>query len=405
MDQRETTHRMAIADEAPRGAAPGDSSLVYLAAAVLRRWKMILALTAGAVVVAFGLSFLRRDVYTATTVLLMQQETDVRLEGLVARLPAGLGAAAGGTAGGSNARLVNAILGSRTLGDTLERRIGRVRKREVQGDLERGQSLMVLVSDPDPERAARVANAYPEVVNELVGHITGESTRRKQELLSAAVAEARRRLEETEARTVAFERQGAPEIREQMRASLEAAVELQRQINIKEIQLSQLRRTATPENPELRRLTAEVGALRDQLRRMTAGTGDASVLPALGASPELRATAVGLLREYTEAEAVYTSLAASLAQTQIAANNRLPVLTVLDPALVPTRPAGRGSVFLAVIAGVLGLTVGVVAVMVSEYLRAARRNARNGPLFSAWSEIRDAEPARGGRRSETPVGD
>jgi uncharacterized protein involved in exopolysaccharide biosynthesis len=366
---------------------------------MLRHRKTILITAACTVIVAFGLSFLQSDVYTTHTVLLMQQDEGSRVDGLAARV-SGL---AGG--GGSSARLVTAVLSSRSLADTLARRVGRAAKREVQPDLERGNTLTIHVTDPDPVRAARVANAYAEVVNRFVAQISHKSTERKQQFLATQVALARERLERAEQRTVAFQRgQDAPEIQEQARLSLTAAVELQRDISNKEIQISQLRRTATANNPELRRLIAEVGLRREQLRRLTAGGGSGSVLPALRQSSELKLTSARLLREYTEAEEIYSSLAASLAQAQITASNHLPVLTVLDPALVPTVPKARNRALLLILAAILGLAAGAAFALGSEYLR-ARRDPKGTAAAAEWDGNGNGSSSAAGGRAGILAGD
>jgi tyrosine-protein kinase Etk/Wzc len=387
---------MTSTDAPPNGTGPGDPPLVRFGATVLRRWKTVLAMCLGAMTVALAFTFFRTEVYTTSTTLLMQQEGDSRVDALAARLPSGFAGMAGGGGGRSQTRLITAILSSRTLADSMRERVGTAKKREVFADLDRANTVVITISDSDPAQAARMANAYAEAINGISARITTESTQRRQEFLAAQVALARQRLEEAEARAVEYQAASdAPEIQEQLRLSLSAAADLQREITAREVELSQLQRTAMPGHPELSRLTGEVAALREQLRRITAGRGSGSFLPGLRQTPELKAATARLLREYGEAEAIYTSLAASLAQAQIDVSNQLPVLTVLDPAPVPTSPAGLGRLALVLLAGVLGLLAGMALVLATEALWRARRDPRNASLFAEWEGIRgDGERGR-----------
>lgn len=387
-------------------ASGGDEiSFLQVGAIMLRHWKTILGVTVGATLAALAFSFLKPDVYTSHTVLLMQQEGDARMQGLAAQFPFNL---PGVGAGSGKSSLVSAVLKSRSLTDSLNARVGSPQKVEVEQDVQGPGTIRISVTDPDPAKAARVASTYAEMVNGMVADLNTQTALRKQALLRRQLDFARTRLDRAEQRMVEFQQQDAPEIQDQARMTLTAAVELQRQIREAEIQISQLRRTATPDNPELRRLVAEVGARREQLRQITSDSGNDGVLPGLRESPELKAASLRLMREFTEAEALYNSLSASLAQSQITITDDLPLLTILDPALVPSAPSGPNRTLAMVLGGILGLVAGLGIAFGREYGVVARRDPRNAAFFAEWDGIKSgfsrAVPGRRAQRPRLPVG-
>src|SRR5690606_21451061 len=162
-----------------------------------------------------------------------------------------------------------------------------------------------------------------------------------QRLLLAQLDAAGEQLTASEQRLLGFQEQrDLPEAESQARLTIEVAARLREAIIAKEMEVVQLRRTATPDNPALRSALAELSSLRQQFADLSAGRGtDGDILIPLKASPELRIEATRLLRDYKKDEQIYIALTAALADAQIDAQNSLPVVGVLDAAGVPTIPA------------------------------------------------------------------
>ncbi len=373
--------------EAPR--------VLDLLAVLLRRWKTVAATVLLAVAATLVLSLFRTPVYSARSVLVLRADESPGVDGLSSRLPSS-GVFAGLAPSNANARLISAILKSRTLEDSVERRAGKAREVEIQDNLSDQRSITIRVMDPDPRRAARIANAFPGFINATAARITTEASQRREAFLDRQLATARRRLEQAEEGVASFQRgQNAPQIDEQARLTMQAAFELQTKIAEQEVAVARLRRTSTPDNPELRAAEAQLGALREQQRRLTSGEAAGRLAIPLRSAPALRVGATRVLRELTESEQVYGSLAGALAQTRIAANNTLPVVAVLDPAVVPDRPSGLPLAVLLAAAAVLGVVLGAALALGGEYLRGARTDRRNASFFDAWDELR-------GRRARSP---
>jgi tyrosine-protein kinase Etk/Wzc len=381
--------------------AEESSMLVYYTARLLRHWKEILGAAVVAVAVALGLLLLKPETYTARIMLFQNRSEVTPAQALMGRLPASLLGGAGRSVD-DGGRIVDLVLQSRALRDSLAQRAGVPRDAQIEARPD--GTILVEVLDRDPARAARIANAYPGAINSLVADITLQTAARRQALLESQLTQARAKLEQVELRALEFERsQGAAQLKEQTEASVAAAVQLQKEIGEQEIHVSQLRRTATPDNPALRTAVAELEARRQQLQRLRSGSGGWSILPALQESPELKLAAARILRDLAEAEAIYASLSASLTSSHIDAHTRMPVVEVLDAAIVPTEPTPTKTGLLLLLAAALGLVLASGAVVVQDLVERARGKQEYAELFAAWSgvrqDLRRALPRRRGRRA------
>ena len=396
--------------EKPAGPAR-EFRVLDLAAVVLRRWRVV-ALVALAVTLAGAASALLLPKYfVSSTRLVPFSAAQSRTQLSLGQLPGGMASLFGGAAAGGS-QLVAAVLDSRTLSDSVLARVARgdpartARVAEILGEgvrVARGAdgSVLVQVRARDPRLAAEIANAYPPLVNALLARLNAEGATKKGSFLEAQVATAREKLLRSEERLMNFQRErGAPNVEEQASRTLGAAADLQRAIYDQELEVARLRRTATPDNPRLRQALDELAARRGQLRRLTAGGGGASVFVPVGEGAELKLASARLLRDLARDEQVYQSLTAALAEAQIDANNNLPVLSVLDPAL-PGGPVRSLKRTLA-LAAALGLLLGLVVAFAVEGVARLRDNPANAEFLAAWDRFRSELWPFGRRAARRP---
>jgi tyrosine-protein kinase Etk/Wzc len=379
---------------ASRGAGtPAPSSLLAypfdaLRIAVRRDRRVIVISTIVALVAALGISFIRAPMYETWALLFLTGQSESRIPAGAAQLALLTGSAPSGST-----KLVNTILRSRSLADSVEKHAGRAADAQLTPNQD--GSIQIRVRDHDPRQAAAVANAYLPLLNAMVARVGMASAAQKEQVLERQIATARSDLEGAEANLLAFQRgRATPDVGQQQQGNrtLDLAVQLQQRVREKEIQVMQLRRTATPDNPQLRAAESELSAWQSQLRELTGGGG---VLTPLRETPELRVTATRLMREYTKNEQVYVTLSGSLAQTRLELQNSLPVVSVIDPAPVPTSPIGPSRPVLALAAALLGAVLGMVIIVTAELLRHAERGREghvalsraDAPLRSAAQDI------------------
>jgi uncharacterized protein involved in exopolysaccharide biosynthesis len=374
-------------------------------AALFRHWRTIVGVTVLTALVASAVTSFLPKSYRARIVLYPAEGKQSSAQAMLGQNPLAMMALGG--ASNPNRQLIGLVLNSRSIQDTIKRRVGAPKRSKVDNGRPDG-SIVIDVFDRDPEKAARIANLYPELANASISRIGLDASERRRQVLDLQLAAARARMNQAEARLTRFlrDQQGGPELAAQASATLQAATELQREIGALEIRVAGLRRTATAENPELRAAEADLGARRAQLRRLTT-SGAGPALPSLNRSSELKVAAVREMREAEEAQQVYTTLRAQLLGAEMDVSKDLPAVSVLDPALVPKVPESISWPLVAVLSVLMGLGLGCGIVLLRAYLRSAREVADHREVFSAYdqfkTEVAGTVPIRWISRGGTPT--
>ena len=369
--------------------------LLDFAAVAVRQWRLIAATVVVLVVVTLVGLLLRPREFSARTVLLPSDPKSGS-----SSLGSGLPAALAGAAGNQDQRVAVVILRSESVVDSMVTLLdeGGWTPSSVRRALARGTevspgdagSITIVVSAPDPRLAAAVASHLPVAVNSIIANLGAQASARRQAFLQNQILRMEQELTAAEHRLVQFqESQEAPRIDEQARRTLDVATQLQLEIMDQEARIAALQRTTTPENPELQAAIATLNDRRRQLRQLTQGTaGPNEVLVPLQQSYELQLRASRIQKEYERFQQVHASLVSNLIDSQVAAGNDLPVLSVLDAAELPSAPRPLPLTLATVVAVVLGLLVGYVAAWGRELAGMARRNPENREFFAAWDGFR-----------------
>jgi uncharacterized protein involved in exopolysaccharide biosynthesis len=393
----EMTHQMA--QQPLQVAATEEINVLGTATVLIRERRLILAIIATFVVLAIGIVLLGPKSYTARTVLIQSQaRQSSAAQALLGQLPTGLMGLGDSQSGEQQVR---AVLASQSLADSV---VSRLRPdssevAEVRSVLASGTkirqtdegALAIEVTAEDPARAAQIANTMPQIANSIMSRLSADAALHKQVFLEQQLAQARSRLHESEEDLVRFqESHSAPAVQEQSTRTIEAAANLEQQILEQEVKVAQLKRSATPDNPELQQAAATLALWREQLRALRAGqgAGNEGIFLPLQRSPELKTSAERLLRGVTEDQQIYASLAQALAQTQIDAQSNLPVLMVLDSAQVPSSPHGVAMPIAVGVALLLGMIFGVVAAFLRTFIRVARLDPDNREFFESLDQMR-----------------
>lgn len=384
------------------GADRDEIGVSRLMATILRQWRIVAGATLVALVIGLAYEVLRPKRYAAVTVLVPAQSAQSDFS-MFANQLGDLPFPIPMRQNRDNERILSAIARSRLLADSMVRRITNGREdrgveRDVRIALAKHStfrknpdgSLVVQVSDRLPRRAAEIANHFPSLLNNLVTQMGVQVTHRKQENLREQLNQALAQLEVSESRLVEFRRTGAaPIIEAQAQQTLEAAGQVQRAIMEHELKIAQMRRSMTPENPELTAAVGELGTLRKQLRRLTeerAASGD--VFVPMRSAPGITAGQLRLEREFARDEQIYIALSASMAQTQIDMIDNLPVVSVLDSAEVPSTPTGISLLTLLILAACLGMFVGLGLAFWAEFWTRARSDPESRVLVEAWTDLK-----------------
>jgi uncharacterized protein involved in exopolysaccharide biosynthesis len=275
----------------------------------------------------------------------------------------GLGAVAGDLLGAkSSGALFIGVLSSRTVEDRLIERFqlkkvysvkleedARKKLGENTGLSEDRKSgiIDITVTDRDPNRAAAIAQAYVEELNQLVAELSTSSAHRERVFLEERLSAVKRDLDDASQKFSQFaSKNTAIDIKEQGRAMVEAAATLQGQMIAAESELKGLEQIYTPNNVRVRAVQARILELQNQLQKLGGkGAGEPSqprissdfLYPSIRELPILGVTWADLYRRTRIQETVYETLTQQYELAKVQEAKETPSVKVLDAARVPER--------------------------------------------------------------------
>ncbi len=140
-------------------------------------------------------------------------------------------------------------------------------KTEILADKE-GQ-ISINVSDRDPDRAARIAEAYVEQLHALYQTFARSEASQRRTFYENQVAVERNEMSLAEASLrQAQEQTGLIHPDAQTQAIIDSVARTRAQIAVAEATLQTMRLYATPNNPDLQRAEAELAGIREQLAKV-----------------------------------------------------------------------------------------------------------------------------------------
>lgn len=337
-------------------------------------------------------AFLLPKQFQSTTLLMPpdgQSTTGMAmLSALTAKGGSGLGALAGDFLGvqGSGDLFIG-ILRSRTLQDRLVQRfdLKRVYGTALDEDARKqlnesswiGQDrksgiLTIAVTDQDPKRAAAIAQAYVEELDQRVAEVSTSAARRERIFLEQRLQVVKQELDQASRDFSQFSsKNGAIDIKEQGRAMLDAAANLMGQLIAAESELKGLEEIYSANNVRVRTVQARIAELRSQLERMGGDKGlstddqgsAASSYPSLRELPLLGVTYADLYRRTKIEEAVYETLVQQYELAKVQEAKETPSVKVLDVARIPERKSSPHRLQIMLLFAVLSFMVGAVWVL------------------------------------------
>lgn len=393
----------------PRQAEQFDDdeiSLVELATTLGEEKKLVFGLPFVVGIVAIVVSLFLTPIFTAKTTLLPPQNSGGGGAAAALASLGGLAGLAGISAGGTTADTVIAMLQSRSAKDQIIDQFNLVEyyEAELRGDVygtldnavrvtsdKKSGLIAVEVDDKDPELAAKMANAYYEVLKNLMTRVAVTEAQQRRQFFEDQFAKAKEELSNAEVKLKETqERTGLVELKSQAEVTIEAVARLRAEIAQREVQLSAMRTFATPENSDYRRVVAELNGLRAELKKLDkGGTGGELGLVSAGNLPEQGLEYVRALREVKYQEAVFEIMAKQFELAKVDEAKDGGNVQQLDVATVPERKSKPKRALIVVLSV---LAAGFLAVLLA-FVRAAMRkaaadeNSQQGfqALKKAWS--------------------
>ena len=381
-------------------------SLLDLLIVLAERKHIILWVTVTFAVVAAVISLILPKQYTASVALLPPQQNSSMGSAIASQL-GNLGGMAAFAGGGLGLKSPNdmyiAMLKSRTVEEAMVRHFGLVQEYKqkyisdackvfehhatIDGSGKDGL-LHIAVQDPDPNRAAQLANGYVDQFRNLSEHlaITEASQRRlffEQQLEQAKdnLANAEEALKETQQKT------GLIQLDSQARALIESAATLRAQIAAKEVQIQSMRTFATGENAQLIQAEQELDGLRTQLARLGGSENiDSGLMVPKGQVPEAGLEYVRKLRDVKYYETIFDILARQFEIAKLDEAKQGALVQVVDAAVPADRRSfpKRGMIVIAATAA--GFFVGMIIAIAHALYANMNRKSEHAVKFMQLRE-------------------
>jgi capsule polysaccharide export protein KpsE/RkpR len=370
--------------------------------------RPIAIVTASVAVVAIVVALLLPSVFTARSTLLppgSQQQS-----GSAAALAA-LGAL-GGLGGGLGAKTPDELYVALLKSDTVQRALAlrfdlatrwhmktyedlrRAFANYVRISSDKKSGLIsVEVDDEDPAFAAKFANAYVDEITKLMARLAVSEAQSRRVFFEQQLKDTKDHLIAAELGLLKVqETSGVIVLDKQAEALISAAARVRAQIAEREVMLSVLRRSATAQNPDVQRLSAELAALRVELGRMEAGAGgEGRANPLDMPVNKLSEAGIEYVRARRELKLQETLLESMIRQYEIAKLDEAkegPVIQQVDVAVPPDRKS-KPVRSLIVLTSTLLAALAMCAWAVWRGYRALAREA-DPEGSQAWSRVSQA---------------
>lgn len=326
------------------------------------------------------------------------------LAALSAKTGGGLAPLAGDLLGiKSSGALFIGILRSRTVLDRLIDRFdlhhvyGTRYEQDVRAELSENTAISedrksgiisISVADRDPKRAAAIARAYVEELNQLVAELSTSSAHRERVFLEERLSGVKRDLDLASQDFSQFASKNKTiDLKEEARALLQGAATIEGELIAAETELKGLQATYTDNNVRVRSVQARIAELRRQMEKLggpasekaglTADSAD-STHPSLRNLPLLGVTYADLYRRMQIQEAVYESLTQQFELAKVQEAKETPSVKVLDPAAVPEHKSFPPRLLIMFLCTFLALVAASVFVLGRE----------------RWAEVDSQEPGK-----------
>ncbi len=248
---------------------------------------------------------------------------------------------------------------------TLEKRT------DVTADRKSG-IVTITVSDHDKQRAAALAQEYCAALNRIVLTQNTSAAHREREFLEQRLGQVQIDLEQAEKNFGDFaSKNTAIDVREQGKAMLGAAAEVQGQIIATQTELEGLRQIYTENNVRVRSAQARIQELQRQLQKLgvKAESADSPTLstsdtyPSIRQLPVLGITWADLYRQAKVQEAVFETLTKQYEMAKVEEARETPSVKVLDVGDVPERKSFPPRTLMVAIGVFLALIFGCIWVL------------------------------------------
>ena len=372
------------------GHAPAGDQILLLARLLWEHRQFVGALVLRGTLLALLVALLMPATYDSETQLMPPEQHS----GALSMLAAMVGNVSGGvTGGGSALNMVGNLLGAKTTGalyvrmlesetiqDQLINRFNlrkvywvktykQARKKlsnrtEISEDKKSGV-ISITVTDKNPQRAADLAHAYVEELNQMLVNLDTSSAHRERVFLEEHLKIVKKDLDASARAFSEFaSKNTAIDIKEQGKAMVESAAIVKGQLIAAQSELSGLEQIYAPGNVRVRLLQGRVAELQRQLQKLggspndeSSGTTSDQMYPSIRQLPILGVRYYDLYRDLKINETVYEILTKEYEVARVEEAKEVPTVAVIDSARYPEKRSGPPRTIITLVGAFLSLCI------------------------------------------------
>jgi tyrosine-protein kinase Etk/Wzc len=348
-------------------------------------------------VIGLGISFLMPNVYKANTKILPPQQSQSTAAAMLSQL-GGLAGGAGAALGVKNPNdIYIGMLKSRAITDKLivrfdlqkiyEKKLLESTRKEVAQnvDITSGKDGIINIEfqGTDPKLVTAITNAYVEELVGLTGKFFLTEASHRRAFFEKQLLLAKDNLVVVESNlTGALESKGMISVDAQSKVILETVARLRAGITAKEIQLKSMQAFVTENNTEYKRTNQEIISMRHELEKLENGNPDESLNG--GKLNRGGLANIQILRDVKYNTMLYELLAKQYEVARLDEAKDIPMIQVLDVALVPERKFKPQRALMAILSAFLGLFIALIYAFVAENMKAPKTAEQE----EKWRQLR-----------------
>jgi tyrosine-protein kinase Etk/Wzc len=238
----------------------------------------------------------------------------------------------------------------------------------------KGGFIVVEADNKDPEFSAKIANTFVEELKNLLGKIALASAKQRLLFYEKAISKTENDLADAKAKFQdANEKSG-------VLSNSTLTENIYNQISNKELQISAMSHFSTAQNPDVRRLEAELAALRGQLFKSSENNNaklKESALP--------QQTAINAYREIKSLELILGALTSQYRASLAEAFSSDPFVQQIEVATPPERRSKPQRTAIVLYYSLLGLIIGFVISIVKIHVK---KIVQNESFSSKMTQLR-----------------
>ena len=348
-------------------------------------------------IIATVMAFLTPPTYTATAVIMPPQQQSSSAAALLGQLGGAAGLASQSLGIKNPADPYVGILSSRTVADELitQFKLQDVYKKKKLTDTRKKLAdrtsfnsakyslIQISVEDRDPKRAADLANAYVDRLQEQNSRLAVTEASQRRLFFERQLEAEKKNLADAE---TAFrkmqEQKGIFQVSSQVEAVIRTMVQMRAEIAAREVYMQRLKTGATTQNPEVLRQEIELKALHGQLQELESSSTKRSqgdpLMPTTMV-PEAGLEYTRRLRDVKYHETLYELMARQYEAARLDEAKESSVIQVVDTAIPPDKKSAPSRSAYIMIGIFLGGSSGIIA----AFLGYAIQNPMHADIVAA----------------------